>query len=205
MNSCADYSGVFLPAFVSPVACQYQEDGKMYYNQPIVIGWSSAGRNHFVPLVQIKGRKPIRLPLSLCPKVWGVDPAIFLKYTGGGDLINVAGGKAMSDAYLKRLLKAMEDVFYDQYKVRPSLVADVEHHVYRRAGYVSTKPMEIVSVTKDALQQDRLRRCLFCKAVSTIAPGWYEKGGLLYDLAAEEFTLIPGNEYYFPLYKIKAR
>jgi deubiquitinating protein VCIP135 len=205
MSSCADYSGVFLPAFVPPASCQYEENGQMCYNQPIVIGWSSAGRNHFVPLVQIKGRQHIKLPKNLCPKVWGVDPAALLSYTEGGDLIKVASGKAMTDAYLKRLLKAMEDVFYDKYKVRPSLVADVEHDVYRRAGYVSMKPMEIASVTKDALQQDRLRRCLFCKAVCTVVIGQYEKGGHLYELAAEEFALVHGNEYYFPVYKVRAR
>ena len=208
MHSSADYSGVFLPALVPPSSCQYEEPkGEKQFNQPIVIGWSSAGRNHFIPLVQVKGRRAASIHLDLCPKVWGVAPDLLYKYislTKGG-CIAVGGGKAMSDAYLSRLIEAMEEAFYQKYDVKPSLVADVEHHIYRRAGYVSLHPLDIAAATKDGLRQNRIRRCLYCKTLASVTPDWFERGGLLYSITAEKYTLVPGNEYYFPMYKIKAR
>ena len=208
MQSSADYSGVFLPALVPPSSCQYEDsNGDKHFNQPIVVGWSSPGRNHFIPLVQVKGRKSACIPLDLCPKVWGVAPDLLCKYVtlNEGRYIAVGGGKAMSDVYLSRLIKAMEQAFYQQYDVKPSLVADVEHHIYRKAGYVSLHPMDIAAATKDGLQQNRIRRCLYCKALSSVTPEWFQRDGLLYSLAADKYSLVPGNEYYFPMYRIKAR
>ena len=208
MQSSADYSGVFLPALVEPSLCQYEEPkGERHFNQPLVIGWSSAGRNHFIPLVQVKGKKSACIPLDLCPKVWGVAPDLLSKYVtvNEGHCIAVGGGKAMSDAYLTRLIEAMEMAFYQQYDVKPSLVADVEHHIYRKAGYVSLHPLDIAAATKDGLRQNRIRRCLFCKALSSVTPEWFQQDGFLYNLAADKYSLVPGNEYYFPMYRIKAR
>lgn len=208
MHSSADYSGVFLPALIPPSSCQYEEpNGEKHFNQPIVIGWSSAGRNHFIPLVQVKGRRPACLHLDLCPKVWGVSRDLLTEYVTlvEGCRIAVGGGKAMSDAYLSRLIEAMEEAFYQNYDVKPSLVADVEHHIYRRAGYVSLHPLDIAAATKDGLQQNRIRRCLYCKSLSSVTPEWFQRDGMLYGITADKYSLVPGNEYYFPMYKIKAR
>lgn len=46
------FSGVFLPGLVPPEQCK-GKDGTL--NKPLCIAWSSSGRNHYIPLVAIKG------------------------------------------------------------------------------------------------------------------------------------------------------
>lgn len=55
-------SGVFLPGLVSPEMCK-GKDGTL--NKPLCIAWSSSGRNHYIPLVAIKGIYGITAPLTL--------------------------------------------------------------------------------------------------------------------------------------------
>ena len=54
-------------------------NGSLKVNSPIVIAWSGSGRNHFIPLVQVKGKPLPKLPPHLQPKVWGQDEAILKK------------------------------------------------------------------------------------------------------------------------------
>ena len=49
-------SGVFLPGFVKPQDCRSKEG---VLNKPLCIAWSSSGRNHYIPLVGVKGRSLI--------------------------------------------------------------------------------------------------------------------------------------------------
>ena len=67
MQSCGDYSGTFLPTLFPPEQCS--QGGQL--NSPIAIAWSSSGRNHFIPLVPVRGHPLPLLPASLRPKVWG--------------------------------------------------------------------------------------------------------------------------------------
>ena len=207
MKSSGDYSGVFLPAFVPPSECQHTEGGTLHFNQPIIISWSSRGRNHFIPIVRVQNQQPAQIPLSFLPKVWGVPDESIHMYTQveEGDWLEVAGGKAMSDSYLSRLVNCMEEAFFEAYHVKPSLVADVDHYIYRKAGYVGSKPMEIMQATRSLLKSGALRRCLLCKAVSTVVPEWFVRGGNLYNLADNEYNLIHDKEYFFSEHNITAR
>ena len=56
--------GVFLPGFVKPQDCRSKEG---VLNKPLCIAWSSSGRNHYIPLVGVKGRF-----LSDLPKATGL-------------------------------------------------------------------------------------------------------------------------------------
>lgn len=49
---CSIFSGVFLPGLVPPEQCK-GKDGTL--NKPLCIAWSGSGRNHYIPLVAIKG------------------------------------------------------------------------------------------------------------------------------------------------------
>ena len=52
------WSGVFLPGLLSPDECK-SKDGLL--NKPLCIAWSSMGRNHYIPLVGIKGKAQLAL------------------------------------------------------------------------------------------------------------------------------------------------
>lgn len=52
------WSGVFLPGLLSPDECK-SKDGLL--NKPLCIAWSSMGRNHYIPLVGIKGKAQLEL------------------------------------------------------------------------------------------------------------------------------------------------
>ena len=65
MQSKGEYSGIFLPLLIPANECS--TGGR--FNSPIVIAWSNAGYNHFIPLVPIKDRPLPRLPFYLRPKV----------------------------------------------------------------------------------------------------------------------------------------
>ena len=54
--------------------CSYTDgNGELKLNSPLVIAWSNSGRNHFIPLVPVKGKPLPKLPPHLQPKVWGSE------------------------------------------------------------------------------------------------------------------------------------
>ncbi|CAG2056365.1 unnamed protein product, partial [Timema podura] len=90
MKSSGDYSAVFLPVLVSPDECR-GKSGEM--NKPLCLAWSSSARNHYIPLVGIKGDSPPRLSRNILPKVWAVPQALLDKYIefDSRDCLIVAG------------------------------------------------------------------------------------------------------------------
>lgn len=48
--------------------------------------------------------------------------------------MQVCGGKELGEKYLLRLVHCMEKLFLEKNKVVPSLVTDVEQHVYKATG-----------------------------------------------------------------------
>ena len=48
--------------------------------------------------------------------------------------MEVCGGKELGEKYLLRLVHCMEKLFLEKNKVVPSLVTDVEQHVYKATG-----------------------------------------------------------------------
>ena len=204
MQSSGDYAGIFLPILHDPSNCVSKDNS---LNQPIVIGWSSAGRNHYIPLVAIKDRPLPKIPPDIQPQVWGVSQdqaSSYLRYDSNG-CIEVAGGKAMSDKYLKQLVDCMDELFYQENKVKPSLVSDVNRNVYRSCGYIAL-PRDVIATTLEALYEQCLWRCVTCGLLTLLQPVWFRPGGELYTLAKDEYSpLKDGNHYMFPMYNVIAQ
>ncbi|XP_076837367.1 deubiquitinating protein VCPIP1 [Brachyhypopomus gauderio] len=201
MRSSGDYSATFLPGLVPEEQCR-GKDGSL--NKPICIAWSSSGRNHYLPLVGIKGMPLPRLPAALLPKAWGVPQELIRRYVSldscGGCVIG--GDRSLQEKYLLRLVNAMEDVFMEKHSIHPALVADVHQYIYRRTGVIGIQPEEVIEAAKKSVQENRLHRCLICSALSElhVPPDWLVPGGKLYNLAKSTHgTLRVDKNYNFPL------
>ncbi|KAF4076646.1 hypothetical protein AMELA_G00217500 [Ameiurus melas] len=201
MRSSGDYSATFLPGLVPEEQCR-GKDGSL--NKPICIAWSSSGRNHYLPLVGIKGMPLPKLPAALIPKAWGVPQELICRYVSlevcGGCVIG--GDRSLQEKYLLRLVSAMEDVFIEKHGIHPALVADVHQYVYRRTGVIGIQPEEVTEAAKKLVQENRLHRCLMCNALSElhVPPEWLEPGGKLYNLAKSTHGTLRGDKNYtFPL------
>lgn len=207
LQSSGDYSGLFLPAVHPPAECSTRDPstGRMTPHSPIVVSWSTSGRNHFVPLVPIRGQPLPKLPSSLCPKVWGVSEDLVQQYVqlDSDGSIEVCGGKLLSDAYIQKLVKCMETLFMERNGVQLSVVADV-HQVFRTSGYVGVKPELLVETAKSAIDEKRLFRCLICNLITCVPGQWLEKGGLLYVRATATHQLVDQCVYEFPIERIVA-
>ncbi len=207
VKSSGDYSGIFLPTLYSAEECSSKDSrGEVTPNSPIVVGWSTSGRNHYIPLVPIKDRPLPHLPPDIRPKVWGQPEEMLEKYIrieDGGSII-LAAGKALGDGYVQKLVTCFEKLFMEKNCVVPSLVADVNQYVYKSAGYVSVSPEVVTAATRNAVEECRLYRCLVCSAASCVPPDWLSKGGPLYDKAAQLYDLEDGMQYNFPLDGIMA-
>ncbi|XP_064634580.1 deubiquitinating protein VCPIP1-like isoform X2 [Lineus longissimus] len=187
LQSSGDYSGVFLPAMIPREKC-IGKDGHL--NKPLCIAWSSSGRNHYIPLVGLKGKPQPRVPRWMIPQAWGLPNELVNQYIefDALDACVIGGDKVLQDRYIQRLCKAMEEVFVERHAVHPSLVADVHQYVYKSTGIVGVRPEEVLETSQKAVQEGRLYRCLLCDAISelTIDPEWLQSGGMLYNLLASE-------------------
>ena len=202
IQSSGDYSGLFLPAIHPPEECSSQEAGELRPHSPIVVAWSNSGRNHFVPLVPIRGQPLPKLPPSLCPTVWGVGKDLLPQYVGFDDAgcVEVCGGKLLSDGYIQKLVNCMESLFFDRNGVRLSVVANVHHYVFRKYGYVGVKTELVVETAKGAVDENRLFLCLICNSITCVPGQWLVKGGQLYSKAIAAYPkLTDGMMYNFPL------
>ena len=201
LKSSGDYSGLFLPAIQPPSDCRSvdPETKKACPHSPIVVAWSSSGRNHFVPLVPIRGQPLPKLPPSLCPKVWGVGEDLVKQYAGfdADGSVEVCGGKLLSDAYIQKLVKSMETLFFERNGIHISVVAEM-HQFVRTSGYAAIKPGIVVEMTKAAVVDERLFRCLICNLITCVPVQWLEKGGLLYGQATSSHQLADKMVYQFP-------
>lgn len=204
MRSPGDYSATFLPGLVPPEQCR-GKDGQLH--KPICIAWSSSGRNHYIPLVGVKGTALPRLPAKLLPKAWGMPQELISTYIhleDDGSCV-IGGDRGLQDKYLLRLVAAMEEVFMDKYGVHPSLVSDVHHYFYRRTGVIGAQPEDVTTAAKKAVEESRLHRCLVCGALSElhVAPEWLSPGGKLYNLAKSTHGQLRSDKNYsFPLNNI---
>ncbi|KAM3840794.1 deubiquitinating protein VCPIP1 [Vipera latastei] len=201
MRSSGDYSATFLPGLIPEEKCM-GKDGML--NKPICIAWSSSGRNHYIPLVGIKGAALPKLPMKLLPKAWGVPQDLIKKYIkleDDGSCV-IGGDRSLHDKYLMRLVAAMEEVFMDKHGIHPSLVADVHQYFYRRTGVIGVQPEDVTAAAKKAVMDSRLHKCLICCALSElhVPPEWLAPGGKLYNLAKSTHgQLRPDKNYSFPL------
>ena len=82
--------------------------------------------------------------------------------------LEMCRGTTLKDTYLQKLVQCMETLFYQRHDVVPSLVADVNQHVYRSAGCVGMSPETVVQATRSATMDGRLYRCLLCSGISIV-------------------------------------
>ncbi|XP_070565133.1 LOW QUALITY PROTEIN: deubiquitinating protein VCPIP1-like [Ptychodera flava] len=202
LSSLADYSGVFLPALIPVEKCR-GKDGKL--NKPICIAWSSPGRNHYIPLVGVKGAPLPRIPRWMLAKAWGMPPEHINQYVEFDldDVCTIGGDRTLGDKYIQRLANAMEEVFVEKHEVHPALVADMHQYVYKRSGIVGVLPEEVIEAAQKAVNDGRLYRCLTCDAISefNISPDWFGRGGMLYNLAENTHGKLQHNKKYsFPVH-----
>nr|KAG5695436.1 hypothetical protein BaRGS_033561 [Batillaria attramentaria] len=206
MQSFGDYSGVFLPALLEPDQCR-GKDGSL--NKPICIAWSSQGRNHFIPLVGVKGKPSPLLPRYMLQKTWGVSSTLLDRYIEFTDSCCAVGGtKCLQDRYLQRLVAAMEEVFVEHHGVHPSLVAEVHQYSFKSQGFVGAKPEMVIEETKNAIREGQLFRCLTCESLVrfNFSKHMLGKGGSLYKLAVDTHKELLTNKLYrFPTEGITCR
>ncbi len=62
----------------------------------------------------------------------------------------------------------------------------------------------IITTTRDAVEEERLFRCLICSALSIVPGEWLTKGGLLYQKAADTLDLPNSHKLSFPYEGITA-
>ncbi|XP_060561991.1 deubiquitinating protein VCPIP1-like isoform X2 [Ruditapes philippinarum] len=201
MSSSGDYSGVFLPGMVPPEQCR-GKDGTL--NKPLCIAWSSSGRNHYIPIVAVKGKGSAMLPKYMVQKSWGMPKEEIPKYIEFDKMYRCAigGDKCLTERYLRHLVGTMEEVFKERYNVNPNIVADVHQYIYRSAGMVGVHPDEVIEKTQSSVEAKQLYRCLMCEALVeyVLTREDFEKGGTLYELAVRIHNkLDPTKMYSFPL------
>ncbi|XP_074660293.1 deubiquitinating protein VCPIP1-like [Tubulanus polymorphus] len=201
LRNFGDYSGLFLPGLVEPTECQ-DKDGVL--NKPLCIAWSSPGRNHYIPLVGVKGRPPPKLPQWMLPQVWGLSGDQLTRYVqfDGDNNCVIAGEKSLQDRYIQKLVRAMEDVFMETHKVHPTLVADVHQYLFKSSGIVFASPEDVLDATQRSVSEGRLYRCLTCGAITEfqIDKSWLVRDGHLYQTAVKTFTKLDVNKVYtFPV------
>lgn len=178
MQSKGDYAAMFVPALTPVEKCQNKEKN---LHQPIVIAWSSKGRNHFVPLVGIKGKPLPKIPNYMLPKLWGLPQELLTQYIDfdSGSCI-IGGGKALSEQYLTKLATAMEKHFTVLNGVAPIVVQDVYQYIIQPNSAIQVTTEVVTETARSIVKEERLYRCVLCKVVFEEANpcqlSWLEPG-----------------------------
>ena len=163
MQSKGDYSAVFVPALIPPEQCR-NNDGTLH--KPIVISWSSKGRNHFVPLVGIQNKPLPKFPKYLLPKLWALPQDLLFKYIDFEQNSCIIGGnKTLKEQYLMKLVAAMEKHFKILNGVAPSVVTDVYHYLIQQSNIVGVSTALVVEAANAMVKEERLYKCMQCQAV----------------------------------------
>ncbi|PNF31414.1 Deubiquitinating protein VCIP135 [Cryptotermes secundus] len=199
MNCSGDYSAVFLPALVNPEECK----GKTKeLNLPLCLAWSSSARNHFIPLVGIEGEKLPVIPRRLLPEVWGVPQNLLSVYMNfdDQDCIAIGGNKVLQQSYIRKLVKAMDELMLQKFGVRPSLVCDMYQYNYKKPSATPITPQLVTSNTQKAIQERRVFKCLSCYSlcVAPLSSEWLRPGnnGLFYNLAIKQYGTLEDKKVY---------
>uniref|UniRef100_A0A2C9M7I9 ubiquitinyl hydrolase 1 n=1 Tax=Biomphalaria glabrata TaxID=6526 RepID=A0A2C9M7I9_BIOGL len=183
IQSPGDYSAIFLPCFSSPSECM-NKDGVL--NTPICIAWSSPGRNHFIPLVGVKGKKCPVLPKFMVQRAWGVADTEIQNYVKMDEqgCCQIGGEKVLQPAYFQRLVAAMSELFDKTNRISAALLADMYHHVFKAHGFVFGMNIELLmDKTKLSVEERLLFMCTMCHSLC-----------LANDIS--EDRLYPGGDLY---------
>lgn len=205
MQSSGDYTGIFLPALIPEEKCKRDN----ILNKPLAVAWSSSGRNHFIPLVGVKGKPVPKLPHWVIPKAWGIPNEVVKQYVDFDSQGNccIGGDRCLQEKYLQRLVKAMDDLFTRKYSISAQLVTEVHQFVYKPSGMVGIRPETVTNATKLAVTDGRLHRCLSCNALCElhvdISPEMLKPGGEYYNIALQTHgPLKEGLSYSFPSHEL---
>ncbi|XP_014261663.1 deubiquitinating protein VCIP135-like isoform X2 [Cimex lectularius] len=204
MNASADYAAVFLPGLNPPMACS-SKSGQL--NPPLCLAWSSAARNHYIPLVPVKELPLPKFPRNFLPKVWGFPQTLLDTYMKFDDqnCVTIGGDGDLAQVYIAKLTYAMDDLFLTRKGVPPAIVADLFHYQYSTKLVSAPKFDLVVEVAAKTLQERRLLRCIACNALCAvpITSHWLRPGGLLYNNAKKMFGFLQEDyEYTFRNYGI---
>jgi len=209
IQSSADYSGTFLPALVPVHLCK-NKDGRCI--PPLAIAWSNSGRNHYIPLVNIQNKQPAQIPSWVIPKAWGIPNQLKKAYIDFDEkeVCVIGGTKRMSDAYLSKLMKAMDEKFLEVNKISAMLVTEVHQFIFKPSGLVGIRPKTVIERTRQTVESGVLMRCLSCKAISEyvcpVNKEWLVPGGSMYqsamNAAQAQGGLVVGEMYSFPDHEV---
>uniref|UniRef100_A0A0K8TFN7 OTU domain-containing protein n=1 Tax=Lygus hesperus TaxID=30085 RepID=A0A0K8TFN7_LYGHE len=181
MKASADYAAVFLPGLNPPMTCS-NKTGQL--NPPLCLAWSSAARNHYIPLVPVKEYPFPKFPRSFLPKVCGFPQDLldtYMKFDDQG-CVNIGGEGLLPHFYIAKLTDAMDELFTTQKGVPPGIVAELFHYQYSTKLASNPKSDVVVDAARACLQERRLLRCIACWAINVvpITSHWFRPGGHLY-------------------------
>jgi len=204
MKMSADYAAVFLPGLNPPRACS-SKTGQL--NPPICLAWSSAARNHYIPLVPIKEYPLPKFPRSLLPKVWGFPQNLLDTYIKFDEqsCFYVGSEFSLPQPYILKLANAMDELFMSRHSVPPTIVTDLYIYHYSTKLITPPKQEHMIEVAAQMLQEQRLLRCLSCcgLCVVPISSHSLKPGGALYTAAKHLFGFFRDNyEYPFRNYGV---
>ncbi|KAK9499362.1 hypothetical protein O3M35_002410 [Rhynocoris fuscipes] len=207
MKASADYAAVFLPGLNPPMAC-CNKNG--VFNSPLCLAWSSAARNHYIPLVPVKELPLPKLRRGYLPKVWGFPQNFldsYMKFDDQGFVV-IGGDDYLGQRYLNKLNIAMDEQFTINMRVAPILVADLYHFHYSTKLVSTPKPESVIDVAVTMCQEGRLFHCIMCHALNVVplTSHWLKPGGALYAAAKKVFGYLrPDHDYAFRNYRIVCR
>ncbi|XP_073975367.1 deubiquitinating protein VCPIP1-like [Rhodnius prolixus] len=207
MKASADYAAVFLPGLNPTMTC-CNKNGSL--NSPICLAWSSAARNHYIPLVPVKELPLPKLRRSFLPKVWGFPQDLIDSYMKFDDLncVTIGGDDHLAQPYLNKLNMAMDELFTCKKRVAPQIIADLFHYHYSTKLVNPPKPEAVLEAAVTTLQERRLLRCILCQALCVVPLSSHSlrPGGALYVAAKKKFGFLREDyDYTFRNYRIVYR
>jgi len=163
MQSNGAYTAVFVPALIPEDECK---KGSIL-NRPLVVAWSSASRNHLIPLVGVIGKPVPKIPPSLLPKVWGMPNSIvkrYIEFDSDGNCF-VGGGNFIDEISVRRLIKTMDGPFKAKFNVSAKLVSRYHQAFF---GKEDDQTEKVIVATKLAVDNGELYKCLPCDRLFTV-------------------------------------
>ncbi|BET02542.1 valosin containing protein (p97) p47 complex interacting protein 1 [Nesidiocoris tenuis] len=181
MKASADYAGLFLPGLNPPMTCS-NKSGQL--NPPLCLAWSSAARNHYIPLVPVKDLPLPKIPRKFLPEVWGFPQDLldsYMKFDDQGCVV-IGGEGVLPQPYIARLTKSMDELFTAKNGVPPRIVADLFHYQYSTKLASNPKTDVVVDAASTCLKENKLLRCIACWAINVvpITSHLFRPGGHLY-------------------------
>lgn len=163
MESNGAHTAIFVPALIPEDECK---KGSIL-NRPLLVAWSSASRNHLIPLVGVRDKPVLKIPQSLLPKVWGMPNSIvkrYIEFDSDGNCF-VGGRDFIDEISVRRLIKTMDGPFKAKFNVSAKLVSRYRQFFF---GREDDQPESMIKATKSAVENGELLKCLPCDWFYTV-------------------------------------